>query len=165
MHGRRIWWILVSMQRYRPNCWALTSNQIRKAKCCRGINKQANQRAEGMPYRDRSSTMGSGSPPMHNLSPTGETMGTPNLEKISEIRTTVGCVVRDEPLSPGSTESARNALWSLLQGASKYGLTYADVIRSILNPVFKPRRRCDCPTCTFRRGELEPDTSEPATVN
>ena len=87
------------------------------------------------------------------------------MKDISELRATLRRVVRDKPVSPDSTEAARAVLNSLLREASQHGLTISDVIRSVLSPVFDTKCRCDCPTCTFRRGELDPDDTEPASVS
>ncbi len=91
-------------------------------------------------------------------------MVTISMKNISEVRTTLGRLVRDEPVSHESTDSARDALWSLLEEGSDHGLTYADVIRSVLGPVFELKRGCDCPTCKMRRGDLDHGNAEPASV-
>ena len=91
-------------------------------------------------------------------------MGSLNTKDISELRTTLRRVVRDEPVSTDSAETASRALKFLLEEASQHGLTPADVVRSVLSTAFEVKKSCDCPTCIFRRGELDPDDTEPANV-
>lgn len=81
---------------------------------------------------------------------------------ISEIRETLKGVLQEEAIPAGLSEAARDALASMCQEASEYGLSSADVIRSVLSPVFHSKSECGCPTCEFRRGEQDSVDHEPA---
>ncbi|MFQ6026510.1 MAG: hypothetical protein ACE5Q6_03225 [Dehalococcoidia bacterium] len=78
---------------------------------------------------------------------------TPNME-ISDVRRVVARIVNDQPVPEKVARATRQNFCALVQSAITHGLTEADVVRSLLQPVFDKSRGCDCPTCRWRREEL-----------
>ena len=89
-------------------------------------------------------------------------MRTPDAPGILKIRETLGNLMRQKSVSPDATEAARVALLSMLEEASEYGLTSADVIRSVFSPVFGDPPGCYCPSCRSRRSQAHLDNLEGA---
>jgi hypothetical protein len=79
-------------------------------------------------------------------------MGQSERMEISQVRAVVAGLMRGEPISFESVETAREAVQSMFVLAAAHGLTVAEVVRAVLVPVFDGRRGCDCPTCKTRRG-------------
>ena len=75
---------------------------------------------------------------------------------ISEVRRIVERVVREEPTPLDVVEAARDAVQTMCEEAAQSGLTPADIIKSVLRPVFEAyekKRGCNCPTCRARRND------------
>ena len=62
-------------------------------------------------------------------------------------------LMRGEPISLESVDTAREAVQGMCEQAAAHGLTVAEVVRAVLIPLFDGRRGCDCPTCRARRDE------------
>ena len=75
------------------------------------------------------------------------------LLEVSDVRGIVALMVIDEPIAPIVVDVARDTLESMLEEAAKYGLTDADVIRAVLQPVFQKKRGSECYSCKSRRAE------------
>ena len=75
------------------------------------------------------------------------------LWEVSLVRDLVAQDVRGEPIPDFAALVARDALGTMFRAAAAHGLTAADVVRSVLRPVFERRRGCDCPTCAARRAD------------
>ena len=75
------------------------------------------------------------------------------LLEVSDVRGIVALMVIDEPIAPIVVDVARDTLEAMLEEAAKYGLTDADVIRAVLQPVFQKKRGCECHSCRSRRAE------------
>jgi hypothetical protein len=75
-------------------------------------------------------------------------------EEIAELRNVATWVVSGEPVEQEQVQLARGIFRAICQEAGQYGLTIAEVTRAMLTPVFEEKRGCDCPTCEFRRNEL-----------
>lgn len=75
------------------------------------------------------------------------------LLEVSDVRGIVALMVIDEPIAPIVVDVARDTLEAMLEEAAKYGLTDADVIRAVLQPVFQKKRGCECYSCKSRRAE------------
>ncbi len=71
--------------------------------------------------------------------------------EIDQVRAVVTGLMRGEPTSFESVETAREAVQGMYDQAAAHGLTVAEVVRAVLTPVFDGRRGCDCPTCKTRR--------------
>ena len=80
------------------------------------------------------------------------------LMGFSEVRAIVARVVRGEPIPEFLSQAARESLQVMCQEAAAYGLTTADLVSTLLRPVFEKRRSCDCPTCKNHRDEIEEGT-------
>jgi hypothetical protein len=80
------------------------------------------------------------------------------VRDIAEIRETLNQLVRQKSVSPDAADAARGALHTMFDEASEFGLTSADVIRSVFSPVFWPTPECECATCRSRRARLESDS-------
>ncbi|MFQ6028892.1 MAG: hypothetical protein ACE5Q6_15520 [Dehalococcoidia bacterium] len=74
---------------------------------------------------------------------------------ISEMRSIVARLVNDQPVPETVKNAAQQNFRSLVQAATAHGLSEAEVVRSLLLPVFDKHRGCDCPTCRWRRVENE----------
>ena len=72
---------------------------------------------------------------------------------ISQVRRIVKRVVRGEPTPSEEILAARETVQTMCQEASQYGLTTADVLKTVLHPVFEKRRGCDCYGCKARRDD------------
>ena len=70
---------------------------------------------------------------------------------ISEVRGIVKRVVRGELTPSDVVQAARDTVQTMRQQATQYGLTPADIVKSVLQPVFEKKRVCNCPTCRARR--------------
>jgi hypothetical protein len=78
-------------------------------------------------------------------------------KEIAELRNVATWVISGEPVEQELVQSARDVFQAICQEAGEYGLTTAKVTRAVLTPVFEEKRGCDCPTCEFRRSELNQD--------
>ena len=72
---------------------------------------------------------------------------------ISEVRGIVKRVVAEEPTPMDVVQSARKTVQTMCEEAAKYGLTPADIVKSVLQQVFEKKRVCNCPTCRARRND------------
>ncbi len=75
---------------------------------------------------------------------------------ISEVRRIVKRVVAEEPTPLDVVEDARDAVQTMCEEAVQFGLTPADIVKSVLHPVFEAyekKRGCNCPTCRARRND------------
>ncbi len=73
---------------------------------------------------------------------------------ISEVRRIVKRVIREEPTPPDVVQAARDAVQTMCEEAAQYGLTPADILKSVFRPVFEvfeTKRGCNCSTCRARR--------------
>jgi hypothetical protein len=75
-------------------------------------------------------------------------------KEIAELRNVATWVIAGEPVEHEMVQTAHGIFRAICQEAGEYGLTIAEVTRAILAPVFEEKRGCDCPTCEFRRSEL-----------
>lgn len=75
-------------------------------------------------------------------------------KEIAELRNVAAWVISGEPVEFESVESARSIFQAMCEEAGEYGLTTAEVTRAVLAPVLEEKQGCDCPTCEFRRNEL-----------
>jgi len=73
------------------------------------------------------------------------------LMEISEVRGIFAQVVCEQPVPHDVIQAARGTLQAMCQEAARYGLTTADMVRAVLQPVFEKKRGCDCPTCKAQR--------------
>ena len=72
---------------------------------------------------------------------------------VPQVRRIVKRVVRGEPTSLADVLAARETIQTMCQEAAQYGLTTADVLKTVLLPVFEKRRGCDCSGCKVRRDD------------
>ncbi len=75
---------------------------------------------------------------------------------ISEVLRIVKRVVREEPTPMDVVQAARETVQTMCRQAAQYGLTPADIVKSVLHPVFEVverKRGCNCPTCRARRDD------------
>ncbi len=93
------------------------------------------------------------------------TMNRPDKQDVTEIRETLNNLVRQKSVSPNAADAARGALQTIFDEASEFGLTSADVIRSVFRPVFGTTPGCECATCRSRRARLDSDSLSGANVN
>lgn len=84
-------------------------------------------------------------------------------KEIAQLRNIAAWVVSGEPVDPELVQSARRIFQAICQEAGEYGLTIAEVTRAVFTPVLEEKRGCDCPTCEFRRSELNQEG--PSRVN
>ena len=82
------------------------------------------------------------------------------LLEVSDVRGIVALMVIDEPIAPIVVDVARDTLEDMRQEAAKHGLTDADVVRAVLQPVFQKKRGCECHSCRSRRAEASGWESE-----
>ncbi len=80
--------------------------------------------------------------------------------EISAVRATIKQLVHGQPVPDEVIQLAHDTVQSMLEEASGYGFTEADVIRAVLLPSFERHRGCECPTCKARRVEAEEDHIE-----
>ena len=73
------------------------------------------------------------------------------MMNFSEVRRIVKRVVREEPTPSDVVQAARKTVQTMCEEAAQYGLTPADIIKSVLHPVFAKKRVCNCPPCRARR--------------
>ena len=73
------------------------------------------------------------------------------MTQVSEVRDVVSRLVREEAVSQGALEDARDAFRAMCEQASERGLTTAEVVKAVFGPVFEYRRVCECPSCVHRR--------------
>ena len=83
---------------------------------------------------------------------TGRTAGHKGLMPVSQVRRILSQYVNGEQVLDGALEAARFTIRSMCSEAAQHGITAAEVIRSVLRPVFERRSLCDCATCRSRRG-------------
>jgi hypothetical protein len=57
----------------------------------------------------------------------------------------------DQSLPERVVEATRQEFQNRIQRAVDHGITEAEVIRSLLHPIFQKYGGCDCPTCRWRR--------------
>lgn len=93
------------------------------------------------------------------------TMNRADKRNITEIRDTLNNLVRQKSVSSDTADAARGALHTIFDEASEYGLTSADVIRSVFRPVFGTTPGCECSTCRSRRAQLDSDSRSEADVH
>ncbi|MFQ6027111.1 MAG: hypothetical protein ACE5Q6_06445 [Dehalococcoidia bacterium] len=79
---------------------------------------------------------------------------------ISDVRRIVARAVNEQPVPTKVAQATRQNFRSIVQSAKAHGLTEADVVRSLLQPIFQKYRGCDCPTCRWRRDEISEATLE-----
>ncbi len=72
---------------------------------------------------------------------------------ISEVRRIVKRIIAEEPTPSDVVQAARNAVQTMCVEAAQYGLTPADIVKGVLQPVFEKKRVCNCPTCRARRND------------
>ena len=72
---------------------------------------------------------------------------------ISQVRRIIKRVVREEPTPSDDVLAAREMVKTMCREAEQYGLTTADVLNTVLHPVFEKRRGCDCSGCKVRRDD------------
>jgi hypothetical protein len=73
------------------------------------------------------------------------------LMEISDVRDMLAQVVRGEPVAQRALEDAQDAFEAMCEQASESGLTLAEVIKAVFNPVFEYKQICECPSCSHRR--------------
>ena len=86
---------------------------------------------------------------------------------ISEVRRIVKRVVREEPTPLDVVKAARDTVQNMCEEAAQYGLTPADIVKSVLHTVFEAyekKRGCNCPTCRARRNDSSEEQSLQARV-
>ncbi len=86
---------------------------------------------------------------------------------ISEVRGIVKRVVREEPTPLDVVQAARDTVQTMCEEAAQYGLTPADIVKSVLHPVFEvyeKKRGCNCPSCRARRNDSAEEQSLRARV-
>ncbi len=75
------------------------------------------------------------------------------FEEVFDLRQSVAQIVSDRPVPRAVEQAARSMIRQMLQEASRYGLTQADVLKAVLRSVFETKRGCDCPSCRARRSD------------
>ena len=73
--------------------------------------------------------------------------------EILEVRAIGRQFVSGQPVPQKATQLAQDTIQTMFREGTRCGLTEADVIKAILQPVFDKKRGCDCPTCKVRRVE------------
>jgi hypothetical protein len=74
--------------------------------------------------------------------------------ELYELRKVLASGTNEIEVPEKDVENARSALKTIIDEASGYGFTEADVIRAALRPVFRKEKGCDCYTCKARRIDL-----------
>ena len=72
---------------------------------------------------------------------------------IYEVRRIFKRVIREEPTPLDVVQADRESVQTMCQEAAQYGLTSADVLKTVFDPVFEKRRGCDCSGCKVRRDD------------
>ncbi len=80
-------------------------------------------------------------------------MGQTKIMDISQVRRIFKRVIREEPTPMDVVQAARESVQTMCQEAAQHGLTTADVLKTVLHPVFEKRRGCDCSGCKVRRDD------------
>ena len=75
-----------------------------------------------------------------------------DLMPVSQVRRILGQHLSGEQVLDRALEAARFTMQSICNEATQHGITAAEVVRSVLRPVFERRSLCDCATCRSRRG-------------
>ncbi len=72
---------------------------------------------------------------------------------ISEVQGIVKRIVREEPTPSDVVQAARKTVQIMCRQAAQYGLTPAEIVKSVLQQVFEKKRVCNCTTCRARRND------------
>ncbi len=72
---------------------------------------------------------------------------------VPQVRRIVKRVVREEPTPLSDVLAARETIQTMCQEAAQYGLTTADVLKTVLCQVFGESRGCNCSSCKARRND------------
>ena len=74
------------------------------------------------------------------------------LMPVSQVRRILSQYVNGEQVGDRALEAARFTMEFMCGEAAQHGISGAEVVRSVLRPVFERRSLCDCATCRSRRG-------------
>ena len=78
-------------------------------------------------------------------------MSRTELMETSRVTATAARVIRGEATDPAIVQAARDALQAMFRESEVYGITPADVIRSVLLPGLENQRGCGCHSCKSRQ--------------
>ena len=83
------------------------------------------------------------------------------LMPVSQVRRILSQYVNGEQEWDHALEAARFTMRFMCSEAAQHGITAAEVVRSVLRPIFERRSLCDCATCRSRRDAPPIWPSEP----